>query len=210
MEGIVLKIAKYRILTFSLLFGLLISITASMIQFSADCDRLRPGFLRLHILANSDSPEDQAAKLAVRDRLQTEFAGLFSDANSESQAEEVALANLEMLKAAAEDELEKVGRPAEVTVKLVDRFFTTTEYEDFVLPAGQYRALQVSIGEAEGRNWWCVAFPPLCLPAATQGEQPVMLTPREEKLLQKSGGYQLKFKIVEIYQQLKNKLSGNK
>jgi len=55
-----------------------------------------------------------------------------------------------------------------------------------------------------------VAFPPLCLPAATQGEQPVMLTPREEKLLQKSGGYQLKFKIVEIYQQLKNKLSGNK
>jgi stage II sporulation protein R len=200
---------KTGILALSIVFGLLISITASAMNFSKDCDNLRQNLLRLHIIANSDSAEDQAAKLAVRDRLQTEFAGLFSMAENEQQAETVAAVNLDKLKFTAEDELRKHGSSDDVAIQIIDRYFLTTEYENFVLPAGQYRALQVRIGKAEGKNWWCVAFPPLCLPAATAKDvdKAVILTPKQQETMKKSGGYKIKFKIVEIYQNIKKWMS---
>ena len=126
--------------------------------------RIRQEVLRLHVLANSDSDEDQALKLKVRDRILSEAGTLFYQAETESSARKAAEENLPLIEAAAKAALKDAGAEGTVRVKVTRQFFDTRVYDGFTLPAGQYDAVQVILGEGKGHNWWCVLYPGLCFP----------------------------------------------
>ncbi len=139
--------------------------------FSASCEEVQGEVLRLHIPANSDSDEDQAVKLRLRDALLERFGGELSECG-----------DLESARALAEDKIPEIERFANkflaengfsygAKAELVEMYFTTREYERLILPAGHYTALRVTLGSGEGKNWWCVIFPQLCVPAAADYEQ---------------------------------------
>ena len=150
--------------------GLILSILLSFCGFSARCDRIRERVFRLHILAHSDSAEDQACKLAVRDRLLQESGSLLSGAHDQAEAQTLAVECLPLLQAAAQDELIRQGKEYGVRVEVAPCYFNTRVYEEVTLPAGEYPALRVILGEGAGQNWWCVMFPPMCLPSASETE----------------------------------------
>lgn len=164
--------------------------------------------VRLHVLANSDSEYDQALKLQVRDGVLASTAELLSDCTTREQALEIIGANLETIRRSALEVIEREGAEYDVTVKLCEEDYPTKNYESVCFPAGRYMSLQVCIGEAEGKNWWCVLFPGMCLSAAskTDAEQAFIqagLTPEQYKLVTESDGakYKLRFKFLEILQQ---------
>ena len=161
--------------------------------------------LRLHVLANSDSAADQTLKLAVRDRVLAEAAGYLENARTRQEAEAALAAALEPLARAGAEAAAEAGYRYPVSVSLERAWFPTREYGDFSLPAGEYRALRVVIGAGEGRNWWCVVFPPLCLGAVSQSAEEAMSALPEGELALitgESGGYILKFKLMELWEQL--------
>ncbi len=119
--------------------------------------------LRLHILANSSSPEDQYLKRQIRDLIIDEAHGLFTNVNDLNQAVEVTNTNLPTLKHRIEEYLFSQGKKLEVKMDIGNFEFPTRTYGNVTLPAGDYRALRVTLGEGDGNNWWCVLFPPLCL-----------------------------------------------
>ena len=131
----------------ALLIGLCVCIIASLCSFTAECEDISTRVLRLHILANSDSPADQALKLKVRNRLLEVGSGLFDQVNTESEAEQVAAQRLDELKLAAEQVVRSEGYDYVVTVQLCRAWFDSREYSDVTLPAGEYNALRVLIGE---------------------------------------------------------------
>ena len=141
-------------------------------QQSALADKV----IRLHVIANSDAPEDQALKLAVRDRVLEQAEGLYPQNATLSQAQAALEGHLGALAAAGRAVVEEKGYDYPVTAQLEESWFPTKEYDGFALPAGEYTALRVTIGEGAGRNWWCVAYPPLCLGAATQTVEQAALT----------------------------------
>lgn len=158
--------------------------------------------LRLHVLANSDSDADQALKLAVRDRVLAEAGARLSGAAGREDAEAVLAASLEELAQAGAETVAEAGYSYPVTVSLETAWFPTKEYDGFALPAGEYRALRVLIGEGKGHNWWCVVFPPLCLGAVSEPAQTAMeaLPNSERALITGDGeGYVLKFKLLELW-----------
>ena len=120
--------------------------------------------IRLHVLANSDSAEDQALKLRVRDRVLAEAETYLTPGITREETEELLRAHLYDLAAAGAEAVGAAGCDYPVTASLVHNYwFPTKTYTDFALPAGQYTALRIEIGEGAGQNWWCVVFPPLCL-----------------------------------------------
>ena len=167
--------------------------------------------IRLHVIANSDSGADQALKLAVRDRVLEAAEGLYPPDADLEQARAVLEENLEALAAAGQAEVEARGYGYPVTARLERCWFPTKEYGDFALPAGTYEALRVVIGDGAGENWWCVAFPPLCLGAAgetvDQAAQAGRFTDGQVKLMGQEEGYVLKFKCLELLGQLQGWLT---
>ena len=168
--------------------------------------------VRLHVIANSDSPEDQALKLAVRDRVLERAEELYGPGATREQALEALSSHLWELAGAGRAVAEEWGVDQPVTARLERCWFPTKRYEDFALPAGEYDVLRIVIGEGEGQNWWCVAFPPLCLGAASQSvEQAVQagsFTPGQAALITGESGYVLKFKSLELLGQLQGLLAG--
>lgn len=125
--------------------------------------------VRLHVRANSDSERDQAVKLRVRDSVLQQVQHLTAQCVSSDEALGVLADNLAVLAQTAADTLYKEGRNEAVTVSLCREEFPTRVYDTFSLPAGNYTALRVDIGQAAGHNWWCVVFPTLCMSATTEG-----------------------------------------
>lgn len=154
------------IMTASMVLTILISNAMSFVNDGRRLDELRGSVLRLHILANSDNEEDQRLKLCVRDALLEQSGELFACADSLEEAEAAAEAELHEIERIARETLESQGSSQTVTAKLVDMHFDERFYDGLTMPAGDYKALRVELGEAEGHNWWCVMYPPLCLPAA--------------------------------------------
>ena len=190
-----------------LCIGLIVVLATGMCRFSARCERIRTSVLRLHILANSDSDEDQALKLQVRDRLLEESAELFESVQNETEAADAARAHIGLLQDIAEAEIEQCGYAYPVTIEVGPAHFDTRNYEDVTLPAGDYTAVRVLIGEAAGKNWWCVMFPAMCLPAASeQKELSEVLNDEELDIVSNRPQYEVRFKIVEVYESLKNRL----
>ena len=170
--------------------------------------------IRLHVLANSDSQEDQALKLAVRDRVLERAQGLYPQGTTLEQARAILEENLDALAEAGQQVVDEAGQGYAVTARLEECWFPTKEYESFALPAGEYTALRVVIGAGEGQNWWCVAFPPLCLGAATESvddaaEAGLFTEGQAGLMTRENGGYVLKFKSLELLGELRGWLSGN-
>ena len=165
--------------------------------------------IRLHVIANSDSQQDQDLKLQVRDRILEQAASLYRPEDDVEMARQRLEDNLALLAQTGRQVVEEQGYDYPVSVELERTWFPTKTYTDFALPAGNYEALRVIIGEGEGRNWWCVVFPPLCLgsvsetvdEAAAAGSftegQVALITGETE-------GYVVKFKLMELWEGLKN------
>lgn len=180
----------------ALLTGLIAAVVLSQFSaFSAACDEVRGDTLRLHILANSDTQADQAAKLRVRDALLLEYGNVFSAATDKETAKKLA----DQYTGCMEKTAEKItGLP--VAVKIERMYFGTKEYDSFTMPAGVYDAVRVEIGKAAGHNWFCVMYPPLCLPAASD-ESFSAYTEKETDVLKSP--YKIKFAAVEWLQKMK-------
>ena len=162
--------------------------------------------LRLHVLANSDSEADQALKRKVRDSVLETASAILADCPDRETAEQRLSAALPEIEDAARARIAAEGGKQTVTAELRPTAFPTREYEDFSLPAGDYLALRVVLGEGEGHNWWCVVFPPLCAETTSDLSQTAMaagLTEDDIALITESDGYQLKFKAVELWGRLK-------
>ena len=197
---------KRKAVETAVLLGLVFAILLSVSRFSAVCDDLRGNVLRLHILANSDSPEDQAVKLKVRDRLIAETSFLFDGQTELSRAEEIATENLPRFCEIAAEVLRENGFSYDVTAAVEDSFFETREYEDFTLPAGTYRSLMIRLGAGKGKNWWCVVFPAVCVPAA-EGKLADSVSSVSADVAEHPSRYVMRFKAVEWYETLRKKLS---
>ncbi len=166
--------------------------------------------IRLHVVADSDSEADQQIKLQVRDAVLAEAEVALRDAEDPKAALAAALPEIAE---AANDCLRRLGSADRAAVTLGRELFPTREYETFALPAGVYTSLRVTIGSGEGRNWWCVVFPSLCLSASAEdfaeAAQAAGLTEGEIRLItEEDGGYQLKFQSMELLQRLFHWLEG--
>lgn len=169
--------------------------------------------IRFHVLANSDTSADQKLKLAVRDGVLKKAETLYPEHTTLEEAHQIIQANLPALAQAGQEVVEAWGQDYPVTAQLEQCWFPTKEYDNFSLPAGNYEALRIVIGEGEGRNWWCVAFPPLCLGAASESLEDAVqaghFTPKQLSLItEENEGYIFKMKGLELLGRLQGLLAG--
>ena len=188
------------VFVFVLAFGVV-----SVARFAQACAEVRSDVLRLHVVAASDSPKAQQLKLKVRDALLQQGSEAFSGTVTAADAVRVITPQIGALEQTAERVLRQNGCEDAVKITVQKEFFNTRCYENFTMPAGVYTAVRVNIGAAQGHNWWCVMFPPLCLPAASRTEAEGYFTPDERRVITASPRYEPRFKIVEWIEQLKNK-----
>ena len=164
--------------------------------------------IRLHVLANSDSEEDQALKLQVRDAVLAYTSPLLANCADQDEARVLLDANRDAIRAVAEEVIAAAGRQDAVTVMLGEESYPRKSYDSICFPGGSYLSLRVCIGAAEGQNWWCCLFPPLCLGAATVSSEAaeesfvsVGLTPSQYKIITETDKpvYKIRFKILELF-----------
>ncbi len=159
--------------------------------------------IRLHVLANSDSPADQALKLTVRDALLEVTADLLADCKTANEASGRLGESLDLLKQCADDALIKAGSDRRARVSLGTEAYPTRSYAGFRLPRGSYTSLKVEIGDGAGQNWWCVLFPSLCLSASKADTEDAFIsagfTPDQVRVLTETEdkGYVIRFRILE-------------
>ena len=183
-------------------FGILSILTAMLIVAAlpteADAE-IYSDTLRLHILAASDSDEDQALKLAVRDKILTEYSEELSGVAALEDARATLEARLPDIIATAQDVVIASGYDYTVTASLGEEWYDTRDYGELSLPRGVYTSLIIRIGEGEGRNWWCVMYPPMCLDLATDAPSDDWTSGYTgEELSLISGKYRVKFKLLEL------------
>ena len=155
--------------------------------------------LRLHILAASDSDEDQALKLAVRDGILAEYSAQLSEVGDLEDARAVLEARLPDIIATAERIVAEAGYDYRVTASLGEEWYDTRDYGELSLPRGVYTSLIIKIGKGQGRNWWCVMYPPMCLDLATDAPSDDWTSGYTgEELSLISGKYRVKFKLLEL------------
>ncbi len=169
---------------------------------------IREDVVRLHILANSDSEEDQTVKLKVRDALLNKNTALLTDGvNKENAGEYFKNSKAELLKT-AEKTLKENGFNYKADMVLCREYYPTREYGGLTFPAGIYTSVKIVLGEGKGHNWWCVMFPPLCVPAAcgktevNKKELDDYISANGKKLLESGKKYKVKFKLAEIYESI--------
>ena len=168
-------------------------------------EKIYESVVRLHVLANSDSDEDQALKLKVRDEILSYISPLVIDSKSQEDAMRIINEKIDEIEVIAQTTVYSHGYDYSVDVTLTLEEYPTRNYEAMSFPSGEYVSLRVLIGEAEGQNWWCVLFPPLCLSAATEQSTneeafiAVGLNSDQYKVITESDNvkYQLRFKLLE-------------
>lgn len=186
-------------------FGLIISVILSLSRAEALSENVRENVFRLHIIANSDEANDQELKLKVRDALLEENSEYFEKCAELSDAVEFAEKNIDKFRKTAEDTVRENGYSYPVSVSVGYAYFDNREYDGFTLPAGEYKALKVVIGEGKGKNWWCVMFPAVCVSAAADLD--TVLADDSNDFVTSPNKYKIAFKSVEIYQKIKKYLS---
>lgn len=195
---------KYKIQT-AIGIALLLSLFAAWFgNFYQAAQTVQNEVLRLHILAESDSEKDQRLKLCVRDRLLAESERWFDEAEDKLSAEELLQRKLREIAAIAQDELALQGSRASVTVQLCRESFSTRVYEGFTLPAGDYDALRILIGEGKGQNWWCVIFPSLCLSSSMDDQTESWFENHNLQVLENEPCFEPRFALLEWAEGLKN------
>ncbi len=194
-------------LEISITFALVVSIVFSVISFSATAEEIRNDVLRLHVIAASDSKDDQALKLKVRDAILDAGAEIFDGSVNVINAVERITPKINNLTETAQKVIEENGFDYDVKITIGEEYFTTRTYETVTLPAGEYLSLIVKIGEGEGKNWWCVMFPPMCLSAADEEDVlKSVLGDNEIKLVNRSPEFEPRFKIIELFENFKNRI----
>lgn len=199
---------KRRLLGKALVCGFVLAALCSFFPFAAACGQLPQDVVRLHVVANSNGAEDQAVKLLVRDAVLEEAARWYQGAGSMEEASSRLCTHLQSIAGAARQVLGEQGVGYSATAQMTEMYFPTRDYGDFRLPAGRYRTLRVTLGEGAGKNWWCVVFPSLCLPAATQEEALLTLPEGERQVVEGGQGVQVKLKAVELWESLREWLRG--
>lgn len=192
----------------SVTVGIVVAILFSICSFAKTSEEIRSDVLRLHVIANSDTSVDQNLKLRLRDYILQEGKDIFNGSvNVENAVEKIEPA-LPELEKSAKAFVNQAGFDYGVKISLSNEYFTTRTYETVTLPAGKYLALRVVIGSGEGHNWWCVMFPPMCVPAADKKDEiENVFSEKEIKLVESKPKYEPRFKVVEIYEQLKEIIS---
>lgn len=170
-------------------------------------DALERKMIRLHVIANSDTAEDQALKLQVRDAVLVQATEILENAADMEEAQRTLQQVLPELEATAAEVVEEKGCAYRVSARLERTEFPEKVYDGFALPAGEYLALRLVIGEGAGQNWWCVVFPPLCMTAATDLEETAVAAGMAEEdlalMTEENTGYVLKFRSLELWESLR-------
>lgn len=206
----------------------LLAITAAIVSviisvsYSENLNRgLSNNLIRLHVIANSDSPEDQALKRDVRDIVINYMRSQLKDSQNAEETKNIINSDIDRIEELARDEISNQGKNYNVKAMLGNYPFPTKAYGDITLPAGDYQALRIVIGKGEGANWWCVLFPPLCFVDASHGTIPDSvkqdlkdaLSEEEYRIVASAEDdddipVKVKFKVVEFFQDSKIKFSG--
>ena len=172
----------------------------------ADRHKLRQELIRFHVVASSDSQEDQAVKLQVRDAVLGAFREELQNLQDMEQAKAYLQENLPKIEAIANDVLAQAGFSDRAKASLCVEEFTTRVYDTFTLPAGIYESLRIVIGEGEGHNWWCVVFPSLCLPATSEGFEEVACGAGFSDTLTDTleGNHEIRFFVLDVLGSVEN------
>ena len=201
----------------AVLIGMTVAVFAQGVCANAQTrEQISSDVFRLHIIANSDSEEDQALKIKVRDAVLEAGSDIFGGSSDSRQAAAKAEENLDLLRETAVSTIRDNGFDYNVHCEVAKVHFDERAYGSAVLPEGEYTSLQIRIGEAEGKNWWCVMFPPLCLPAVTntdevlaEAERDGVLTKEELDIISDPESYQVRFyladKLKELLEYIENK-----
>lgn len=174
----------------------------SCVQFSAQCVEISDKVLRLHILANSDSDADQSIKLKLRDRMLENSEELLGYPASKSDAIYCAEESIDKIEKFCNGELKKMGSNYSAHCEITNMYFNTRTYDSGTMPAGFYDALRITIGKGEGKNWWCVLFPPICLSGAVEEKE--VFSEEDEEILNNGAEYEFRFKVVEVFDYVKS------
>ena len=188
----------------SVICSFVISSLISMTGFCSVCENLQSDIFRLHIIANSDSEQDQILKLKVRDGILEYTAELFSECKNRDEAIVSAKENLEDIKRFSQDMVYSYGYDYQVDAYITEMDFDTRIYEEFTLPAGKYNALRIVIGNGQGHNWWCMLYPALCIPSAQEKKPELSLDENETDVISNPGKYEVKFRLVEIFEAIRS------
>lgn len=197
---------KLKAIDISVFITLLICIIATA-SFEKDCRGIREEVLRLHVIANSDEAYDQELKLKVRDAILQSGEVIFSGCEDIISAQNKITDKRDVLLHTAEETVKNLGYDYDIKIEIARSYFPTRVYDSLTLPAGYYKAVRVIIGEGKGKNWWCIMFPPLCLPAVTAKENLIdnFLTDKEMKIVTSDPKIEVRFWLVEKYYHIKNK-----
>ena len=181
---------------------LLSALTLCLIPTEAEA-QIYEDTVRLHILADSDNSSDQQIKLAIRDSLLLTYGQALSLCNEDNR-DTFFCDKLDEIQEFVDGELERLGAPYSCSVSYGKEWYDTRVYEGFTLPKGIYTSLQIELGRAAGRNWWCVMYPPLCLDLATDAPRDDALLGYETQqiALIQGGRYRVKFKTLEFFSSL--------
>ncbi len=185
--------------------GLVLCLLLSLCGFYGRCADVRESVVRLHILANSDSKEDQALKLQVRDAVVEAAAGWLDGAANAEEALALAEERLPALQEVAQQTVTQAGYDYPVKATLCTMYFTTRQYDAVTLPAGVYDAVRFTIGSGEGKNWWCVVYPPLCAGAAVERRTlSDVLDSDQVSMVTDNKRFVVRFKVLEWWEELVN------
>lgn len=187
---------------------MILSVLTMCCLILSDHSTLQKNILRLHVVANSDSAEDQALKLRVRDAMLEVLNKELGDSAELQQAKASITSILPRLEKTANQILAESGSPDTAVVTLAREEFPTREYDTFTLPAGIYESLRIRIGKAEGKNWWCVVFPSLCVPATSDGFRAEAVDAGFSRDLTNTltgePGYEVRFFFLDLWGRLEN------
>jgi len=209
----IVKSSVFKRLIIVLLLLILFIFISAISYVSAVSNNIANGVFRLHVIANSDSPEDQNLKYIVRDELIKYMNTLAKDCNSKQEVIEIAKNNISNFENIAKKTIKDNGFNYNVTVEIGNFDFPTKTYGDITLPAGTYDSLKIKIGKSEGQNWWCVMFPPLCFVDVTTGivpeeskkEMKEAMPEEEYSLISNTNNSEVnfKFKLIEFFENIK-------
>ena len=187
---------------------LLVAFVLGLADLWQDRQTLKNNLIRLHVVANSDSTEDQAVKVQVKDAIVSYLQPIVEKMPDKEQAMAYIQENLATLQTLSNNVLNKLGVRDRAVVTFLPESFRTRVYDTFSLPSGIYDALRVEIGEADGKNWWCVVFPSLCLPATSADFQDTAVSAGFSQTLtgtlSNNGGYKVRFFLLDCLGKVEN------
>ena len=196
------------------LLGLALFIGAMFlgVELLRDKQQLREQIVRLHAVAESDSAEDQAVKLKVKDAIVAYLDDKLEGLTDIDQVKAYLSSHLEDLQEVAEETLERLGVKEKVSVSFEEEAFPVRHYDTFKLPSGIYQSLRIRIGQAQGKNWWCVVFPTLCVPQSGEDFRDVAagsgFSDTMSQTLSNEDGYEVRFLLLDLIGWLENKICG--